>query len=94
MHAFSHGGGERVVDWTAVMSQLLQVLLCDFESIGVDFGVWQEMKEEEQKPMAKHAADSSSSVAVVLDGQVCDHSPLCIFSIPPSCCNSQRSGAK
>ena len=56
--------------------------------------MWQEMKEEQQKPLAKHAADSSSSVAVVLDGQVCDHSPLCIFSIPPSCCNSQRSGAK
>jgi hypothetical protein len=45
--------------------------------------VWQEMKEEQQKALATHAADCSSSVAVVLDGQVCDHSPLCIFSIPP-----------
>lgn len=63
--------------------RLRAALSCDFEWIGVDFGVWQEMKEEQQKPLAKHAADSSSSVAVVLDGQVCDLSPLCILPLPP-----------
>jgi hypothetical protein len=51
-HSFSHGGEEKVIDWTEFLSALLQ-----------------DMKEEQQESTAKHPADNSSSVAVVVNGQ-------------------------
>ena len=51
-HSFSHGGDERVVDWTEFLSALLQ-----------------DLKEEQQDNVPNHPVDSSSSVAVVVDGQ-------------------------